>query len=47
LQGVLLKRRQRSSNLEMVGRQNTPTPRLVQHCAVDGPVQARHSTRNC
>jgi hypothetical protein len=41
LQGVTSKRRQRSSNLERVGRQNTPAPRLVQDCAVDGPVQAR------
>jgi hypothetical protein len=47
LQGVMSKHRQRSSNLERVGRQNTQTPRPVQDCAVDGPVQARHSTRNC
>jgi hypothetical protein len=47
LKGVMSKRRQRSSNLERVGRQNTQTPRPVQDCAVDGPVQARHSTRNC
>jgi hypothetical protein len=47
LQGVVSKLRQRSSNLEMVGRQNTPTPRLAQHCAVDGALQARHRTRNC
>jgi hypothetical protein len=46
LQGVMLKRRQRSSNLEIVGRQNTPSPRPIQDCAVDGPVQARHSTRS-